>query len=47
MDRASWLAHFVASVSTTAVQIEIAKKGSSSLCRLGQPLRSHAHRKGT
>jgi len=44
MDRACWFAHFVVSVSTTAVPIATTPNGRVSLIRFGQPFRSQAHR---
>jgi hypothetical protein len=44
MSMACSFAHFVVSVSTTAVPIATIQNGSVSLSRSGLPLRSQAHR---
>jgi hypothetical protein len=47
MAMACWLAHFVVTVSTTAVPTDTIQNGSVSLSRLGRPFRSQAHRDRT
>jgi hypothetical protein len=44
MEIASWFAHFVVSVSTTAVPTATIQNGNVSLRTFGLPLRSQAHR---